>query len=283
MGNLGRAGYGATVDGMWPYTYDSCDIGTVSNQTVNGQPAAATVNGDASRDGILSYLPGQRLSRCTCDGESHPGPKHCDGTYVGRAAPEIDIFEAQASKLTRSTPEQALMSHIEHWYSATGVGFAISAVGREYLQPPSPHLAHVRSAIQPRVHLGKHDRQHVHSRPFDILPQHLHWQRDPTGHFCRNADESELLRRQNRVLFGLWFRIQAWIRQCRMSTCCLTEKSQLILIHLSVYHVGIQRFAGMDLECGWFGSGSAGGDFCSTRPTRADGVLHSHEAARYDC
>ncbi|KZV60495.1 glycoside hydrolase family 16 protein [Peniophora sp. CONT] len=27
-------------------------------------------------------------------GSSHPGPMHYDGTYVGRAAPEIDIFEA---------------------------------------------------------------------------------------------------------------------------------------------------------------------------------------------
>ena len=43
----------------------------------------------------LSYLPGQRLSRCTCAGENHPGPKHSDGTYVGRSAPEIDMFEAQ--------------------------------------------------------------------------------------------------------------------------------------------------------------------------------------------
>ena len=93
MGNLGRAGYGATLDGMWPYTYDACDVGTVQNQTVNGVPAAATVDGDSSADGALSYLPGQRLSRCTCSGESHPGPMHSDGTYVGRAAPEIDIFE----------------------------------------------------------------------------------------------------------------------------------------------------------------------------------------------
>ena len=87
--------------------------GTAPNQTVNGQPVAATENGDPSVNGILSYLQGQRLSRCTCDGESHPGPKHSDGTYgvlqrlficrsrdqplclVGRAAPEIDMFEAQ--------------------------------------------------------------------------------------------------------------------------------------------------------------------------------------------
>lgn len=97
MGNLGRAGFGASLDGMWPYSYDACDVGTVSNQTVNGLPVGATINGDAGQGGILSFLPGQRLSRCTCPGESHPGPMHADGTYVGRAAPEIDIFEAQAS------------------------------------------------------------------------------------------------------------------------------------------------------------------------------------------
>ena len=48
-------------------------------------------------NGALSYLPGQKLSRCTCPGEDHPGPKHNDGTYVGRSAPEIDVFEAQVS------------------------------------------------------------------------------------------------------------------------------------------------------------------------------------------
>lgn len=58
-------------------------------------PNRATENGDASYDGVLSYLPGQRLSRCTCPGESHPGPMHSDGTFVGRSAPEIDVFEAQ--------------------------------------------------------------------------------------------------------------------------------------------------------------------------------------------
>ncbi|KAI0094783.1 glycoside hydrolase family 16 protein [Irpex rosettiformis] len=97
MGNLGRAGYGASLDGMWPYTYDACDVGTVANQTVNSLPLAATQNGDPTHDGSLSYLVGQRLSRCTCQGESHPGPIHADGTYVGRAAPEIDVFEATIS------------------------------------------------------------------------------------------------------------------------------------------------------------------------------------------
>ena len=56
---------------------------------------AATRNGDARFDGALSFLPGQRLSRCTCPGESHPGPMYTDGSYMGRAAPEIDVVEAQ--------------------------------------------------------------------------------------------------------------------------------------------------------------------------------------------
>ncbi|KAI0271413.1 beta-glucan synthesis-associated [Gloeopeniophorella convolvens] len=94
MGNLGRAGYGASLEGMWPYTYDSCDVGTVANQTKDGLPLTAAEVGDPYNGNVLSYLQGQRLSRCTCDGESHPGPKHSDGTFVGRAAPEIDIFEA---------------------------------------------------------------------------------------------------------------------------------------------------------------------------------------------
>ncbi|KAI0348533.1 beta-glucan synthesis-associated protein [Trametopsis cervina] len=107
MGNLGRAGYGASLEGMWPYTYDSCDIGTVANQTLNGLPVAATQGGDPSQDGILSFLQGQRLSRCTCAGESHPGPVHDNGDYVGRSAPEIDVFEAQITKGTGQVSQSA--------------------------------------------------------------------------------------------------------------------------------------------------------------------------------
>ncbi|KAF8206857.1 glycoside hydrolase family 16 protein, partial [Mycena galopus ATCC 62051] len=97
MGNLGRAGYGASLEGMWPYVYDECDVGTLANQTLNGGPPAALTSGAGGPDkppfGELSYLPGQRLSRCTCPGESHPGPVHgSDGSYVGRSAPEIDIL-----------------------------------------------------------------------------------------------------------------------------------------------------------------------------------------------
>ncbi|KAH6916882.1 beta-glucan synthesis-associated protein [Coprinopsis sp. MPI-PUGE-AT-0042] len=104
MGNLGRAGYGATLEGMWPYTYDSCDVGTAPNQTHEGLPLQATINGDPGENGALSYLPGQRLSRCTCPGESHPGPIHTDGTFVGRSAPEIDVFEALVSSTDDQLP-----------------------------------------------------------------------------------------------------------------------------------------------------------------------------------
>ncbi|KAG2736518.1 hypothetical protein G9P44_000608 [Scheffersomyces stipitis] len=76
MGNLGRPGYLATTYGVWPYAYDECDAGITYNQS--------------SPDGI-SYLPGQRLNKCTCSGADHPNPG------VGRGAPEIDVIEAEVA------------------------------------------------------------------------------------------------------------------------------------------------------------------------------------------
>ncbi|EIW66718.1 hypothetical protein TREMEDRAFT_45569 [Tremella mesenterica DSM 1558] len=90
MGNLGRPGYGATTEGTWPYTYDSCDSGTLKNQTnaAGTGPAGALEGND---DTGISFLPGQRMSSCTCPGEDHAGP---DVSY-GRGVPEIDALEAQ--------------------------------------------------------------------------------------------------------------------------------------------------------------------------------------------
>ncbi|KAH8099415.1 beta-glucan synthesis-associated [Cristinia sonorae] len=139
MGNLGRAGYGASLEGMWPYTYDSCDVGTVKNQTRDGLPVAATINGDPSANDELSYLPGQRLSRCTCPGEDHPGPVHSDGTYVGRSAPEIDVFEAQvtgkplAGEVSMSCQWAPFNAGYE-WFNTT-----------ETLIIPDPEIAHLNS------------------------------------------------------------------------------------------------------------------------------------------
>jgi beta-glucanase (GH16 family) len=79
MGNLGRPGYAATTDGMWPYSYDHiCDAGITPNQS--------------DPDG-LSYLPGMRLPACTCKGEDHPSPG------LSRSAPEIDALEATVNYL----------------------------------------------------------------------------------------------------------------------------------------------------------------------------------------
>ncbi|KAF9013422.1 glycoside hydrolase family 16 protein [Cyathus striatus] len=95
LGNLGRAGYGATTEGMWPYSYDDCDLGTFPNQTAkDGTPQAAATGSD--RGGPISFLPGQRLSACTCPGSDHPGPS----TNIGRGVPEIDIIETEVNVST---------------------------------------------------------------------------------------------------------------------------------------------------------------------------------------
>jgi len=74
MGNLGRPGYLATTEGMWPYSYhDGCDAGITANQS--------------SPDGI-SFLPGMKLPGCTCTSEDHPN------RGKARSSPEIDALEA---------------------------------------------------------------------------------------------------------------------------------------------------------------------------------------------
>jgi len=127
MGNLGRAGYGASLEGMWPYSYDACDVGTAPNQTFNGLPVAATKNGDHLYNGALSYLPGQKLSRCSCKGSDHPGPKHSDGSYVGRSAPEIDVLEAQVRywDLIRNL----LVTFTDRWSSSSWSSFTVGSMG----------------------------------------------------------------------------------------------------------------------------------------------------------
>lgn len=103
MGNLGRPGYLSTTDGMWPYTYQACDVGITPNQS--------------SSDG-LSNLPGQRLPSCTCPGEDHPTPGK------GRGAPEIDIIEVGAAygsdypntRLPIATQSFQVAPFDVHWY-----------------------------------------------------------------------------------------------------------------------------------------------------------------------
>jgi len=57
MGNLGRAGYGTSFEGMWPYSYNSCDVGTVANQSISGEPVAPTTGGDAETEASIRFSP----------------------------------------------------------------------------------------------------------------------------------------------------------------------------------------------------------------------------------
>ncbi|ETS60663.1 hypothetical protein PaG_04559 [Moesziomyces aphidis] len=96
QGNLGRPGYGATNEGMWPYSYQGCDTGALPNQTYingTGPPKALDARGlfSASYNNELSWLPGMRYTSCNCPGTEHPGPNH----GVARSAPELDILEAK--------------------------------------------------------------------------------------------------------------------------------------------------------------------------------------------
>ncbi|PVU90555.1 hypothetical protein BB561_004823 [Smittium simulii] len=86
LGNLGRAGFGATVDGLWPYSYNSCDSGVLPNQG----------------NRYTSNLPGQRLNACVCSGD-HPSPG------IGRGAPEIDLLEAMVNG---GVPSLSLSYHV---------------------------------------------------------------------------------------------------------------------------------------------------------------------------
>lgn len=134
LGNLGRAGYRATTDGTWPYSYDTCDVGTFPNQTwANGTGPAAALHSDASKeqyDYELSWLPGQRLSACTCAGEDHPGPD----VARGRGAPEIDILEAERNKTGRgqvvSQSAQFAPFNSDYAFDAQGDAYTVYDAGR---------------------------------------------------------------------------------------------------------------------------------------------------------
>lgn len=114
---------------LWLTAYvsiqDSCDVGTLANQTFpDGTPVNATINGDPYNGNVLSYLGGQRLSSCTCQGESHPGPTRANGSFVGRAAPEIDVLEAQVDSGTlighvSQSGQWAPFNYAYDWFNTT--------------------------------------------------------------------------------------------------------------------------------------------------------------------
>lgn len=49
----GRAGYGGSLEGNWPYAYEACDVGTLANQT-DGTVVLPAGSGDQVR-GFLGY------------------------------------------------------------------------------------------------------------------------------------------------------------------------------------------------------------------------------------
>ncbi|GAA5891569.1 hypothetical protein JCM6882_004512 [Rhodosporidiobolus microsporus] len=84
MGNLGHVGYGASLEGMWPYQYDFCDVGTLANQTnpKTGKPTFTAADGDQYHYGDFSYL--------TATPDRSTSLLESSSVVV----PEIDIFEA---------------------------------------------------------------------------------------------------------------------------------------------------------------------------------------------
>ncbi|WFD31205.1 hypothetical protein MSPP1_002239 [Malassezia sp. CBS 17886] len=156
MGNLGRAGYGASTEGLWPYSYDTCDVGTMPNQTYlasqGGGPVAAETTGHYIEQygPSLSYLPGQRLSRCTCpDSDDHPGPKHRDGTWVGRSAPEIDIIEASANNGENEHGQASMSLQVAPFDAAYNVSSDPDAM--KFYEPGSTLNSYTGSAFQQAV------------------------------------------------------------------------------------------------------------------------------------
>ncbi|KAF9259315.1 SKN1-domain-containing protein [Marasmius fiardii PR-910] len=125
MGNLGRPGYRATTDAMWPYSYDECDSGTFPNQTAKGAPPILLPGGAwPEYDSKFNALNGQRLSACTCPNSDHPGPF---GKYRGRGVPEIDILEVQkdSNGPGNVASQSAQYAPFTHDYTIDQSGFQI--------------------------------------------------------------------------------------------------------------------------------------------------------------
>ena len=154
MGNLGRPGYAATTDGLWPYSYDNiCDAGITPNQS--------------QTDGI-NGLPGMRLPACTCNGEDHPSPG------ISRSAPEIDVIEASVAYLNTVdqnglVSQSAQFAPFDVWY-APDYSKAIfpfdKCIGRlsniyirlyRSVRPSYHHNEHVSRWPLPTSYVGGHD------------------------------------------------------------------------------------------------------------------------------
>jgi len=72
---------------------------------------------------LVTWLPGQRASSCSCPGSDHPGP----ATSLGRGAPEADVFEAEKDKSLATgqvASQRAQIAPFTHDYTyGNGPGF----------------------------------------------------------------------------------------------------------------------------------------------------------------
>jgi hypothetical protein len=67
----------------------------------------------------------------------HPGPRHSDGSYVGRSAPEIDVFEQQVGLVQKNKGEVSQSLQL--------------AVGASYSRVDYVRLTVIQTAFQCQV------------------------------------------------------------------------------------------------------------------------------------
>ncbi|KAG0238851.1 hypothetical protein BGW42_000012 [Actinomortierella wolfii] len=90
LGNLARYGFMSTMDGVWPYSYSTCDVET--HLKLNRSNSAA----EASTGSIASSA--QRLNACLQHrSKDSPSPG------VGRGAPQIDLLEVYQNNIIEPT------------------------------------------------------------------------------------------------------------------------------------------------------------------------------------
>src|ERR1700689_3369567 len=105
-------------------------------------------------------LPGQRLSACTCPGESHPGPVYSNGSFVGRSSPEIDLLEALIDGNRGQVSQSAQWAPFNVCLSA---------------QVSSAHSRYLSIMGLGSICMGQQLEQHIYSGPDGDQAKYLRW------------------------------------------------------------------------------------------------------------
>lgn len=181
MGNLGRPGYNGVNEGIWPYSYASCDTGALPNQTwINGTGPqhAIYANGEFSYqvNHKLSYLPGLRFPACTCPGEDHPGPNN----NVARSSPELDMLEATigANGGQSSQSLQVAPFDVDYFYNnASGTDYIIHDTDTTKIN--GYHGNELQESVSALA--GIPDRAYQRSPNADFVNFAVEWEPDMNG------------------------------------------------------------------------------------------------------